>query len=136
VGHLANVCRTAEYFVKLFKENKKFKSQKREAHTMDASMDPFQDDEMTTYVAEDNSPGESHGVLLDSASTHTILREKSFFGSNTLSNWKTKRLLTMGGLNVFRFQEGRAKVIMPEGTTITCMRALYSPSAPRSLISY
>jgi len=40
VGHLANVCRTPDYFVKMFQENKKLKAQSREAHTMDVSIDP------------------------------------------------------------------------------------------------
>jgi peptide/histidine transporter 3/4 len=91
---------------------------------------------METYVAEDISPSESRDALLHSATTHTILRDKTFFDLNNLSTWQTRNLMTMARSNVFRFQEGPAKVILPEGTTITCMRAMYSPSAPRSLISY
>lgn len=157
VGHLANVCRTSEYFIKMFQENKKLRAQTREAHTMDASMDPLGTDEEfleaynmdasidpfrahegdpQSYVAEDTSIGESCDALLDSATTHTILKDKNFFDANNLSNWQTRNLMTMAGSNVFRFQEGPAKVQLPEGTTITCMRAMYSPSAPRSLISY
>ena len=120
----------------MFQENKKLRAQGRETHTMDASMDPFGAEDFETHVAEDTSTGESCDALLDSATTHTILRDKKFFDVNHLSNWQTRNLITMAGSNVFRFQEGSAKVILPEGNTITCMRAMFSPSAPRSLISY
>ena len=73
VGHLANVCRTSNYFVKMFQENKKLRAQGRETHTMDVSMDPFGAKDFETHVTEDTSTGESCDALLDSATTHTIL---------------------------------------------------------------
>ena len=37
-AHLANNCRTNEYFVNLYKELQQLKSKQREAHTLDAPM--------------------------------------------------------------------------------------------------
>jgi len=75
-------------------------------------------------------------VFIDSITTYTILKDKHLFDKNNLSTWKTINLMTMARSNVFCFQEDLAEVILPEGTTITCMRAMYSSSTPRSLINY
>jgi len=45
---------------------------------MDASMDPFEVDNMETYVIEDTSTSESCNALLEFATTSTILWDKQF----------------------------------------------------------
>jgi len=53
---------------------------------MDASMDSFGAKDFETHVVvEDTSLSESSDALFDSATTHTILRDKNFCDENHLS---------------------------------------------------
>jgi hypothetical protein len=77
-------------------------------------------------------------ALLDSATTHTILRDPlsfSFTGNNTEA-WQVCKMLTIAGRRDFKFREGRAKIVLPGGATLWIERAMYAPSAHQSLISF
>jgi transposase InsO family protein len=77
-------------------------------------------------------------ALLDSATTHTILRDPLFFsfsGNNTEA-WQVCKMLTIAGRRDFKFREGQAKIVLPGGATLLIERAIYAPSAHRSLISF
>jgi len=87
----------------MFQENNKFKAQNREAHTMDACVDPYGAEEFEAHVAEDTSTGESCVAVLDSAITYTILQDKQFFNIDNLSTWCESRF-RHPGLMVFFFE--------------------------------
>ena len=76
-------------------------------------------------------------ALLDSATTHTILRSPKYFKfEGHRATWHTSDIVTIAGRRNFRYKEGQARVLLPGGIPILCERAMYSPNAPRSLISY
>ena len=94
---MANDCQTNEYFVNMYKELQQLKSKQRETHTLDA---PTLDDAEYYMVSHiDLDLGMSSGIaimnivpresllgasthpevaLLDSATTHTILKDPFF----------------------------------------------------------
>ena len=99
-----------------------------------------------------NSPSEAAGdiALLDSGTTHTILQDPSYFDFSShaaeisLSHdadkaprpdsggWQTCELNTVAGKRTMRFREGRARVRLPGGATLTCENAMLAPEAKRT----
>ena len=90
-GHLANDCRTPEYFVNLYKELQQLKAKQHKIHTLDAPIldttencmvSDFQTDLRVSFgvavkgaaLRESIHAASIHSevVLLDSATTHTI----------------------------------------------------------------
>lgn len=135
IGHLAHACRISKYLIKIFQENKKLRAEVREVHTMDASMDSIGVDDLEAYMTNRTSNDESNDALIDSATTHTILRDRRFFIKKS-STWQTKNMMTMAGANAFCFQEGTVMVKLPAGSIIKCKHGMFAPSTPRSLITY
>jgi hypothetical protein len=155
-GHLARDCRTDDYFVHMYKELQRLKSKQPETHALDA---PTLDD-TENYMVSLSDLGESPEIevmgtaprvsmvstgsthremaLLDSATTHTILRDPLFFSfsGNHTEAWQVCKMLTIAGRRDSKFREGRAKIVLPGGTTLLIERAMYAPSAHRSLISF
>ena len=77
-------------------------------------------------------------ALLDSATTHTILRDAlyfSFTGSDT-DAWQVCQMQTIAGGRDFKFREGRATIVLPGGATLLIANAMFAPNANRSLISF
>jgi transposase InsO family protein len=77
-------------------------------------------------------------ALLDSATTHTILRDPLYFshtGCDTEA-WQTSKVFTIAGSRNIKFREGRATIVLFGGTTLTIDNAMLAPSAYRSLISF
>jgi hypothetical protein len=135
-GHYARECRAPVYVTDMYRELQNLRESRREAHTLDAPS--FSQVDSENYMVQ--SPGvRSHAdrALLDSASTHTILRSLEFFNTvGALGPWLESELLTIAGSRNFRFREGRATVILPGGFPLKCEMAMFAPDAPRSLISY
>jgi hypothetical protein len=79
-------------------------------------------------------------VLLDSGSTHTILRDPRYFEflrhDSETPSWRTCELITIAGKRKMTFREGRARVMLPGGTTFICSNAMFAPDAQRRLISF
>ena len=89
---------------------------------------------MTIYEQHSSNPNEA---FLDSASTHTILINPTFFHfRGNEEPWQHYTINTMAGSRNIRFREGRATVLLPGGFPLNCERAMYAPDAPRSLINY
>ena len=77
-------------------------------------------------------------ALLDSATTHTILRDFlyfSFTGSDA-DAWEVCQMQTIAGGRDFKFCEGQATIVLPGGATLLIANAMFAPSASRSLISF
>ena len=75
-------------------------------------------------------------ALLDSASTHTILQNQEFFKFPKTITWRKCDIITIARNQNIRFREGRTTTILPGRFLVICERAMYAPSAPRSLINY
>ena len=50
--------------------------------------------------------------------------------------WQHCTIVTMAGSRNIRFREGRATVVLTGGFPLNCEKAMYTPDAPRSLVSY
>ena len=131
VGHPSNV-------VNIYKElqDLKSKSTPREAHSLDISdLDP----ELENYLVSTSrlALDSPDTALLDSATTHSILRHPDYFQfKHSDFPWQTCELTTIAGKRNLKFKEGRTKLLLPRGTSITLAQAMYAPAAPRNLISY
>jgi hypothetical protein len=152
---LARDCRTDDYFVHMYKELQQLKSKQPKTHALDAPTLEDTENYMVSLfdlgespeVGEGTAPrvsmvsnGSTHRemALLDSATTHSILRDPFFFSfsENHTEAWQTCKMLTIAGRQDFKFREGRAKIVLPGGTTLLIERAMYAPSAHRNLISF
>ena len=72
--------------------------------------------------------------LLDSATTHTILKNQKFF-SELSKNFSAKVSTIAGSANIID-GSGRAHIILPNGTHIFIQNALYSSNSKRNLLSF
>ncbi|KAJ0481448.1 putative GAG-pre-integrase domain-containing protein [Helianthus annuus] len=71
--------------------------------------------------------------LIDSASTHTILKKKSYFSTLTM---KKANVGTISGKSKLIEGFGEAYVVLPGGTPFKITNALFSPMSQRNLISF
>ena len=71
--------------------------------------------------------------LVDSASTHTILRERSYF--NSLYDYDDP-VITISGLSNIIEGFGEAMILLPNKTRLIIKDALFSPKSNRNLISF
>lgn len=71
--------------------------------------------------------------LLDSATTHTILRNKEFF---TQLRPLEGNVNTISGVSKLIEGSGRALVLLPRGTKLIIKEALYSSKSRRNLLSF
>ena len=80
-GHIAKDCRARDYVASMYKELRLLKSQKRETHTFDAfSLDDMNKELENYLVSVPRFPVPDLVIaLLDSATTHTILRSPEYF---------------------------------------------------------
>ena len=71
--------------------------------------------------------------LVDSATTHTILKDKEYFSSLTLLEAKVNTI--SGSVNLIE-GSGRATILLASGTKLTINEALYSSKSRRNLLSF
>ena len=89
LGHIVKNCRSSQYLVNLYKElqDLKSKSTPREAHSLDLSREAHSvdfsdlDPELENYLVSTSklAPDSLDIVLLDNATTHSILRHPNYF---------------------------------------------------------
>ncbi|KAK8359548.1 hypothetical protein V6Z11_A04G103500 [Gossypium hirsutum] len=71
--------------------------------------------------------------LADSATTHTILKDKKYFSHLTMSNAHVNTI--SGSLKLIE-GSGRAIILLPKGTKFIIDDALYSTKSQRNLLSF
>ena len=71
--------------------------------------------------------------LADSATTHTILRERHYF-TNLIP--KKAHLTTLSGSSNLIEGYGKARIMLSNGIILTIKEALYSPRFGRTLLSF
>ena len=71
--------------------------------------------------------------LVDSGTTHTILRHRQLFLWMTPSR---SSVTTMAGPSQLIHGRGPAQFMLPNGTTLNVTEALYAPRAGRTLLSF
>ena len=71
--------------------------------------------------------------VVDSGSSHTILRDKRYFINLTLKN---ANIFTIAGIASLIEGHKQANIMFPMGTHLEISDALYSPSSKRSLLSF
>ena len=155
VGHIAKECRAPEHVATIYRELRQLraqlkkaekpkqpkgdqgKSSTREVHSLDGpslSNSDLENFLVSTRRLFDASPDLA---LIDSATTHSIFNNSKYFKfSSPVESWQECNLVTITGSQDFKYREGPATFTLSDGTEITCANAMYSPSAPRNLISY
>ena len=73
--------------------------------------------------------------LIDSATTHVILRDPEFFLTMSSSKQHPIKLNTLGGPAIGE-AIGRAQIRLTNGTILNVTDAIYSPSSCRNLLSF
>ena len=73
-------------------------------------------------------------LLVNSATTNTILRDKKYF--SYLGPMMTKHITTVTGSHLISYQIGEACLIMSGGTYIRISRIVYLPMSTRNLLSF
>ena len=139
-GHIAKSCKTAPHLVKLYKEH----DERHDAHAThvehmvtpyeETTADPFGDMESHT-ISGDTEPNTLNiSLLVNSATTDTILRDKKCF--SYLGPVMTKHITTVTGSHLISYQIGEACLVMPKGTHIRISRVVYLPMSTRNLLSF
>lgn len=77
--------------------------------------------------------GSMDTLVVDSGTSHTILKDKKFFVNLTL---KDANVSTIAGVSSLIKGHGQAYVLLPNGTHLEIDEALYSPNSKRSLLSF
>ena len=72
-------------------------------------------------------------LVVDSGSSHTILKDKRYFINLTLKN---ANISTIAGIASLIEGHGQANIMLPMGTHLEISDALYSPKSKRSLLSF
>ena len=72
-------------------------------------------------------------LVVDSGSSHTILRDKRYFVNLIM---QSANIHTIAGVAGLIEGHGQAYILMPKGTRLEIKNALYSPSSKRSLLSF
>lgn len=78
-------------------------------------------------------PSGKDQCLVDSATTHTILRSREYFTQLTLIEANVR---TISGVAKMIEGSGRACILLPEGTKLIINDALYSSKSRRNLLSF
>ena len=139
-GHIAKSCKTAPHLVKFYKEHGE-RHDKHATHVEhmvtpyeETTADPFGDMESHT-ISGDTEPNTLNiSLLVDSATTDIILRDKKCF--SYLGLVMTKHITTITGSHLISYQIGEACLVMPKGTHIRISRAVYLPTSTRNLLSF
>ena len=71
--------------------------------------------------------------LADSATTHTILRDRKYFSSLMLTKI---RVTTISGPSDVIEGSGKAQIMLPNGTILSIQNALYATRSTRNLLSF
>ena len=71
--------------------------------------------------------------LADCGTTHTVLRHRQLFTDLVFS---TSSMTTMIGSKSIIQGRGTASFMLPNGTTLNVVDALYAPKSPRTLLSF
>lgn len=143
LGHWANKCRTSSFHCKLYQESKRHgensgSTTKSDGKKKASFMTELSDDsEMEANLVEaftSDMADDKHHCLVDSASSHVILKDKSFFSKLEVSTSTTIR--TVGGNTQIAAGVGTAQVELPNGTVINIANAIFAPEATRNLLSF
>ena len=72
-------------------------------------------------------------LVVDSGSSHTILKDKRYFINLTLKN---ATISTIAGIASLIEGHDQANILLPMGTHLEISDALYSPNSKSSLLSF
>src|SRR5450759_3717612 len=88
---------------------------------------------LVTSLTPIHSLSDEHTCILDSRTSHTILKDKQYFQEIYPSN---RPVTTITGVNHIEEGHGPAQLSLPNGTTIKIKSAIYAPLATHNLLSF
>lgn len=143
-GHTKRDCKIPSHLVDLYQKSKE---PSHEAHgTFLESNDCLEEDLLFDDLEQELQP-ETHMAItqhshldlddintciVDSATTHTILRNKECFSHIIPSQ---RKMTTIAGTSQIEEGHGPATITLPQGTTLAIQSAIYAPNARRNLLS-
>jgi len=146
-SHWAHKCNASEFHCKRFQDSKGsvfgprqgFHSKNNDSKSKRkvSFMTDFDDSDVETDVVEvySNSTNDDTQCLIDSATTHVILKDKRFFIKLDASR-APSTIKTLGGATTIARGAGAAQVMLPSGCSIFVENAIYAPKASRNLLSF
>lgn len=87
----------------------------------------------TTYELQYSSLNDPTIRIIDSGTSHTILKHRKYFEYITPSS---RTMTTIIGPNQIKEGKGRAHIILLDGTKIKIAVAIFAPSATQNLINF
>ena len=98
-GHYAKECRASSYVLAIYKELQSLRKRNRETHTLDVSSPTLNELDPEIYMLQCSAPANKAKIaLLDSASTHTVLQNQTYFEIKTQNEpWQTCDIDTIAG---------------------------------------
>ena len=150
-GHWAKSCRTSKFHQNMYKQ---YKNKFKKSDNSESKGETFMSNGPMTLFDSGQSDFESHCIeilfnqgegvdkvtshkecLIDSATTHSILKSKDLFTSLKILD-HAPPIRTLGGKSKLIKGEGEALISFPNGTTIRIKKAFYAPTATRNLIGF
>lgn len=133
-GHVKKDCRAPKHLVDLYKQSIA-QADTFESHGafLDAPQLIPQSPETHLILPPEEIPDVDQQCILDSGTSHTILRDRSYFKQITPSQ---RKVTTIKGQ--FSLEEGYGPAIirLPRGTILNIKSAIYAPTATRNLLSF
>lgn len=131
-GHTQKVCRAPAHLVELYKKSKT--TNEYETHRVFLES-PDILPEIHLIEGEDPTPIMDYPdiCIVDSGTTHSILRKREFFHQITPSH---RQVTTIMGQHQIEESHGPATLTLPRGTVLQITLALYGPKATQNLISF
>ena len=87
----------------------------------------------TSYGYSQNMRNGGDICLANSATTHTILRDRKYFSRLMLTK---VRVTTMSSQSDVSESSGKAHIMLPNGTILSIQHALYTTRSTRNLLSF
>jgi hypothetical protein len=140
-GHIKRNCCTSSHLVKLYQAKLTVSKNNPQGNflKLDEDLTAYAKDEeipeidMTTLGLHKLSLDSSLNCIIESGTSHSILRDQKYLTTITPSSWVITRII---GQNQLEEEFGPALVILPQRTTIKIASAIYAPTATRNLISF
>ena len=145
-GHWAKSCKTSKFHQQMYQQLKnksndaheRNKTDQRQHKTFMALSDDKDEDDCESHCIEvllNEEVEDDKQCLIDSATTHSILKYKGLFTKLKMLH-DAPPIKTLGGKSKVIKGVGEANIPLPNGTTLNISKAFYAPMATRNLIGF
>lgn len=141
LGHIRNECRASDQAAQRHtgERNKNQNNPQGNYMEIEENLATYTEavDQIKTHITTNKiqfpSLHDSNTIIIDSRTSHIILKDSKYFKSITPSS---RIMTTIAGPNQIEEGKGKAIIILPRGTRIHIAATIYAPTATRNLISF